>query len=216
MFTPKIQVQDLGSVSSSEFRFYVYKMLKGGTSLVVQWLRLHFPMKGVQVWSSVWELRSHITSWPKDQDVKQKPCCNTVNRLLKWSTLKKKILKLMLKRKNETYNSRLHQKQCEKSIWNSCRHWTEEIVCETQIFWVLLEFGWSARPRRLHLSQSQRLSPFTGHLSEMSHLQGNREQSERVCPWGSDLSCIASRLWSWTGHIHVSTSVSTSVDWVQR
>ena len=78
-------------MSYSEFRFYVYKMLKGGTSLAVQWLRLHFPMKGLQVRSSVWELRSHITTWPKDQDVKQKPCCNTVNRLLKWSILKKNL-----------------------------------------------------------------------------------------------------------------------------
>ena len=30
------------------------------TFLVVQWLRLHHPMQGVQIWSLVGELRSHI------------------------------------------------------------------------------------------------------------------------------------------------------------
>ena len=37
------------------------------TSLAIQWLRLHFPMQGVQVWSLVEELRS--------QNVKQKQYC---------------------------------------------------------------------------------------------------------------------------------------------
>ena len=31
-----------------------------GTSLAVQWLRLHLPMQGVRVRSLVWELRSHM------------------------------------------------------------------------------------------------------------------------------------------------------------
>ena len=31
-----------------------------GTSLAVQWLRLHLPMQGVQVGSLVGELRSHM------------------------------------------------------------------------------------------------------------------------------------------------------------
>ena len=31
-----------------------------GTSLVVQWLRIHLPMQRAQVWSLVRELRSHI------------------------------------------------------------------------------------------------------------------------------------------------------------
>ena len=35
-----------------------------GNSLVVQWLRLHLPKQGVQVWPWVRELRSHM---PRDQ-----------------------------------------------------------------------------------------------------------------------------------------------------
>ena len=31
-----------------------------GTSLVVQWLRIHLAMQGTQVLSLVWELRSHM------------------------------------------------------------------------------------------------------------------------------------------------------------
>ena len=34
--------------------------IRTGTSLVVQWLRIHLPMQGTQVWSLVWELRSHM------------------------------------------------------------------------------------------------------------------------------------------------------------
>ena len=35
------------------------KTLLQGTSLVVQWLRVHLPMHGMWVWSLVRELRSH-------------------------------------------------------------------------------------------------------------------------------------------------------------
>ena len=31
-----------------------------GTSLVVQWLRIHRAMQGIQIWSLVEELRSHM------------------------------------------------------------------------------------------------------------------------------------------------------------
>ena len=45
--------------------FFVYKWLGGkakelGTSLAVQWLRLHTSMQGTQAWSLVRELRSHM------------------------------------------------------------------------------------------------------------------------------------------------------------
>ena len=36
------------------------RIRKGGDFLVVQWLRLHLPTQGVQVWSLIWELRSHV------------------------------------------------------------------------------------------------------------------------------------------------------------
>ena len=36
-----------------------------GTSLAVQWLRFHLPMKGVQVQSLVGELRSHMPQGQK-------------------------------------------------------------------------------------------------------------------------------------------------------
>ena len=44
---------------------WLYKVTKlksgsAGTSLVVQWLRIHLPMQGTQVQSLVWELRSHM------------------------------------------------------------------------------------------------------------------------------------------------------------
>ena len=34
--------------------------VKGGTSLVVQWLRIHLAMRGMCVWSLVRELGAHI------------------------------------------------------------------------------------------------------------------------------------------------------------
>ena len=35
--------------------FKTFKSLWFGTSLVAQWLRIHLPMQGTQVWSLVWE-----------------------------------------------------------------------------------------------------------------------------------------------------------------
>ena len=49
-----------------------------GTSLVVQWLRL--PMQGVWVRSLVGELGSHMPRGQKNQNIKQKQCCNTFNK----------------------------------------------------------------------------------------------------------------------------------------
>ena len=43
-----------------------------GTSLGVQWLRLHLSMKRVRVQSLVRELRSYIPPGPQNQNIKQK------------------------------------------------------------------------------------------------------------------------------------------------
>ena len=47
------------------------KMVLLGTSLVIQWLRLHLPMQGVWIWSLVGELRSHM-SWSQKSKTEQK------------------------------------------------------------------------------------------------------------------------------------------------
>ena len=49
------------------------------TSLEVQWLRLGLPLQGVQVWSLVRELRSHMLLGQKNQNRKQKQYCNRFN-----------------------------------------------------------------------------------------------------------------------------------------
>jgi len=49
-------------------------------------VRIRLPMQGVQVWSLVGELRSHMP-WAKK--LKQKQCCNKFNKALK---KKKEIL----------------------------------------------------------------------------------------------------------------------------
>ena len=43
-----------------------------GTSLTVQWLRLHLPMQAMQVWSLVRELRSHMPQGQKNKNPKYK------------------------------------------------------------------------------------------------------------------------------------------------
>ena len=69
----------LGLASSSlcnvlqDFFKFEYKILKnGGTSLVVQWLRLHLPMQGMCVQSLVRGASIPHASWPRIQKVKQK------------------------------------------------------------------------------------------------------------------------------------------------
>ena len=64
-----------------------------GTSLVVQWLRLHLPMQGVRDHSLVRELRSHMPHRQKAKKYKQKQYCNKFNRDFKMVHIKKKILK---------------------------------------------------------------------------------------------------------------------------
>jgi len=51
-----------------------------GTSLVVQWLRLHLPMLGVRVRSLIGELRSHI---PHGQETKTLNRSNIVTNSIK-------------------------------------------------------------------------------------------------------------------------------------
>ena len=73
--------------SASVFHLTVFVW---GTSLVVWWLRLHLPMKGVQVQSLVGELKSHM---PHDQKHKkererEKQYCNKFNRCFKKLSIK--------------------------------------------------------------------------------------------------------------------------------
>ena len=42
------------------FKQVLLKMYRGGTFLVVQWLRIHLPMQGTWVRLLVLELRSHV------------------------------------------------------------------------------------------------------------------------------------------------------------
>ena len=60
---------------------YFFPQRSYGTSLVVQWLRLHFPMQGVQVQSLVRELRSPPNSWPKIQTINNRS--NIINNSIK-------------------------------------------------------------------------------------------------------------------------------------
>ena len=65
--------------------------------MAVQWLRLCLPMQGVQVRALVRELRYPIPHSQKKQNIKQKQCCNKLNKDFKNGPHKKKILK---KKKN--------------------------------------------------------------------------------------------------------------------
>ena len=51
-----------------------------GTSLVVQWLRLCFPLQRVRIWSLVRELRTHMPHGQQPQNIKQKQYCNKFNK----------------------------------------------------------------------------------------------------------------------------------------
>ena len=61
-----------------------------GTSLVVQWLRLHFTIEGVQVQSLVGELRSHKPLGQKAK-TKQKQYYNKFNKYFKNSPYQKNL-----------------------------------------------------------------------------------------------------------------------------
>jgi len=62
-----------------------------GTSLVVQWLRLHLAMQGVWVRPLVSKLRPHI---PCGQKRKQKQYCNKFSKDFKNGPHKKNLLKI--------------------------------------------------------------------------------------------------------------------------
>ena len=51
------------------------KIKEMGTSLAVQWLRLHLSMQEVWVWSLIGELRSYMPLQPKKRNIKQKQYC---------------------------------------------------------------------------------------------------------------------------------------------
>ena len=68
-----------------------------GTALVVQWLRLRLPMQGVQAWSLVGKLRSHMPQGQKNQNMKQKHYCNKFNKDFKYDPHFKKSFKKITK-----------------------------------------------------------------------------------------------------------------------
>ena len=58
---------------------FKFKDTAFGTSLVVQWLRLHLPMQGVQV--DAWSGSSHpMLNDQKNQNLKQRQSCNKFNK----------------------------------------------------------------------------------------------------------------------------------------
>ena len=61
-----------------------------GTSLVVQWLRIHLPMQEEWVQSLVRELRYHMPCDQKKKKIKQKQYCNKFNEDFKNSPHQKK------------------------------------------------------------------------------------------------------------------------------
>ena len=61
------------------------KSKSSGTSLVIQWLRLHLPMQQVWVQSLVGELITHV-SWPRNNNTRQKQHCIKFNKDLKKKT----------------------------------------------------------------------------------------------------------------------------------
>ena len=56
------------------------RMIIPGTSLVVQWLRLGLPIKGVQIQFLVWELISHMSQGQQNQNITEKQYCNKLNK----------------------------------------------------------------------------------------------------------------------------------------
>ena len=105
----------------------IYSRLTKGISLLIQRLRLCFPMQRVQVWSSVRELRSRTPQGqkkknpPNKQNIKQKQYCNKFNKDFKnglhnkWS--KKKSLKTLLLKKKQTLNCLRTHQYCQ--LWHT-------------------------------------------------------------------------------------------------
>ena len=61
---------------------YTVKTNATGTSLEVQWLRLHFSVQGVHVRSLIRQLRSHLPGGQNNQNggKKKKQYCNEFNK----------------------------------------------------------------------------------------------------------------------------------------
>ena len=72
-------------------------MILLGTSVIVQWLRLHLPIQEVQVPSLARELRSHM---PRGQKTKTQNRSNIVTNSIK--TLKMVHIKKMFKKKDSS------------------------------------------------------------------------------------------------------------------
>ena len=90
-----------------------------GTSLMVQWLKLHLPMQGLQVWSPVWELRSHV-SWPKHQNIKHKLSLYKFKKDFKNDPHAKKKTKNTLKKKGMSVKNNQPVSLCHtpaKQLW---------------------------------------------------------------------------------------------------
>ena len=88
------------------------RMINTGTSLMVQWLRLHHPMQGVWVWSLVQELRSHM---PRGQKNKTWNGSNVVTNSIK--TLKVvHIKKGKIFKKKEWWDLMVKQKSRNKKF----------------------------------------------------------------------------------------------------
>ena len=60
---------------------------------MVQWLRLHLPMQGVQIQSLIRELRSYMPQGRKKQNMKQKQYCTKFSKGFEKSPHLKKIFK---------------------------------------------------------------------------------------------------------------------------
>ena len=64
-----------------------------GTSLVVQWLRLHLPVQEAHVWSLIGQLRSHMPGAQNNQNKKKKQYGHKFNKDFKKMIHIKKINK---------------------------------------------------------------------------------------------------------------------------
>ena len=75
----------LRNVGESSFSFTnVISEVNAGTSLAVQWLRLHLPAQGVQVQCLVRKLRSHTPhSHTRNQNIQQQQYCKEFSKDLK-------------------------------------------------------------------------------------------------------------------------------------
>ena len=80
-------------------KYLSFKKQGIGTSPVVQWSGLHFPVQGAQVPSLVRELRSHTPQGQNTKNIKQKQYCNKFNKDFENGPHKKKSLKYIKKNK---------------------------------------------------------------------------------------------------------------------